>query len=63
MNKSRKIMLKMMNKSTKFIKKLNKTIKNKPTLKKCENFCKNDYMREINKVFKKSSDKFSLPYK
>jgi hypothetical protein len=55
----------MMNKSTKF-KKLNKTIKNKSTLKKCEKFCKNDYMLELNKSFKKSSDKFrnpNIPYK
>jgi hypothetical protein len=29
-----------MNKSKSFIKKLNKTIKNKPTLKKCEDFVK-----------------------
>lgn len=63
MNKSKKIIQKMMNKSRKFTKKLNKTIKNKSTLKKCETFCKNDYLREMKKVFKKSSEKFNIPYK
>ena len=49
MNKSKKILQKVMNKSKKFSKKLNKTIKNKPTLKKCEQFCKNDFMIEMKK--------------
>jgi hypothetical protein len=67
MNKSkkrnRKILQKIMNKSNSFSKKLNKTIKNKPTLKKCEDFCKNDYMVEMKKVFKKSFEKYNIPYK
>jgi hypothetical protein len=42
-----------MNKSKKINKKIKKTIKNKSTLKKCEHFCKNDYMVELKKVFKK----------
>ena len=41
---------------------MNKTIKNKSILKKCEAFCKNDYMVEMNKVFKKSSEKWRVPY-
>lgn len=53
--KNKKILRKIMNKSKSFSKKLNKTIKNKPTLKKCEDFCKNDYMVEMEKVFKKGS--------
>ena len=61
--KSRKILQKNMNKSKSFIKKLNKTIKNKSSLKKCEDFCKNDYMVEMNKVFKKSGEKWHVPYK
>jgi hypothetical protein len=67
MNKSKKknknILQKIMNKSKSFNKKLNKTIKNKTTLKKCEDFCKNDYMVEMKKVFKKSSKKYNIPYK
>ena len=65
MNKSkkrnRKILQKIMNKTKSFSKKLNKTIKNKSSLKKCENFCKNDYMVEMNKVFKKSGEKMNIP--
>jgi hypothetical protein len=63
MNKSKKILQKVMNKSKKFSKKLNKTIKNKPTLKKCEQFCKNDFMVEMKKVFKNSSKKYNNSYK
>lgn len=65
MNKSKKrnVLKKIMNKSKSFSKKLNKTIKNKPILKKCEDFCKNDYMVEMKKVFKKSSEKYNIPYK
>lgn len=66
MNKSkkrnRKILQKIMNKTKSFSKKLNKTIKNKSSLKKCENFCKNDYMVEMNKVFKKSGEKYNVPH-
>ena len=61
--KSRKILQKIMNKSKKFSKKLNKTIKNKSTLKKCQDFCKNDYMVEMSKVNKKVSKKYNVPYK
>ena len=64
MNKSkkRKILQKIMKKSNSFSKKINKTIKNKSSLKKCEDFCKNDYMVEMNKVFKKSGEKWNVPY-
>lgn len=62
MNKSKKVLQKIMNKSKKFSKRLNKTIKNKSTLKKCEQFCKKDYMVEMNKVFKKSGEKWNVPY-
>ena len=65
MNKSKKrnkILQKIMKKSNSFSKKLNKTIKNKSSLKKCEDFCKNDYMVEMKKVLKKSGEKWNLPY-
>jgi hypothetical protein len=53
MNKSNKLLQRTYNKLKKNIKKLNKTSKNKPSLKKCESFCKKDYMVEMNKLFKK----------
>lgn len=68
-NKSKKnknktnLLQRIMNKSKKNSKKLNKTIKDKPALRKCESFCKNDYMVELNKVFKKSSEKYNIPFK
>jgi hypothetical protein len=62
MNKSNKIFKKIINKSKKFSKKLNKTRKNKSTLQNCEKFCKNDYIVEMKKVFKKSSKKYNIPY-
>ena len=69
MNKSKKInkigkkiYQELMNKTKLFRKKLNKTV-NKPILKKCQDFCKIDYMVEMKKVFKKSSEKFNIPYK
>lgn len=39
-----------------------KTIKNKNKNKSCEDFCKNDYMVEMKKVMKKSSEKYNIPY-
>lgn len=63
MNKSKKsIMKKIMNKSNKFIKKLNKTVKNKSGLKKCDIFCKKDLMG-MNKKIKELSVKFKIPYR
>jgi len=66
MNKSKKnykkIFQKIINKSKKFSKKLNKTTKNKSSLKKCEKFCKDDYTVEMKKVFKKSAEKYNIPY-
>jgi hypothetical protein len=56
-----KMLQKLLNKSKKNNKKINKTM-NKSTLKKCEDFCKKDYMVEMNKVFKKSSKKYNVPY-
>jgi len=48
--------------NTKFISKLNKTIKNKPSIKKCEQFCKNDYQPETTKWLKNLSKKWKIPY-
>ena len=56
------ILQKIMDKSKSFSNKLNKTIKNKQILNKCEDFCKNDYMVEMKKVFKNSSKKNNIPY-
>ena len=52
---------KLVNKQRKFIKKLNKTV-NKKSLQKCENFCKKDYMVEMDKVFKTNSKKYNIVY-
>jgi hypothetical protein len=66
MNKSKKkykkLFQKIINKSKKFSKKINKTTKNKSSFKKCEKFCKDDYMVEMKKVFKKSAEKYNIPY-
>jgi len=40
--------------------KKNKTLKN--TNNNCDNFCKNDYLIQINNMIKKSSKKFNIPY-
>jgi len=53
---------KVVKRSKKFIKKLIRTVKNKPNLKKCEDFCKNDYMVEMKRVIKKTSEKYNVPY-
>lgn len=53
----------LMKKSKKYNERLNKTIKNKKTLKKCNNFCIKDYMVEMNKVYKNTSEKYNIPYK
>jgi hypothetical protein len=45
-----------------FIQKLNKSIKNKASLKTCEHFCRNDYLVEMDKANKKYSKKYRLPY-
>ena len=58
----KKIFKKIMNKSKKIGKKIKKTIKNKSGLKKCEKFCKDDYTVEMKKVFKKSAEKYNIPY-
>jgi len=63
MNKSKKILQKLLSESKKNNKRIKKTIKNKSSLKKCEIFCKKDYMVEMKKVFKKSSEKYNIPYK
>ena len=47
-----------LNKSNKSVKKRNQ--KNKSTLKKCEGFCKNDYVVEMAKEYKKFPDAAKL---
>jgi len=42
----------------------NTTIKNKSGLGKCDNFCKNDYITEMDKINKLNMNKyFKIPYK
>ena len=64
MNKSKskrnkKILHNIYNKSKSNIKKINKTMKNKETLNKCDNFCKKDYMVEMDKLFRKYNTNYS----
>lgn len=64
MNKSKskrnkKILQNIYNKSKSNIKKINKTMKNKETLNKCDNFCKKDYMVEMDKLFRKYNTNYS----
>ena len=54
---------KRIDKQKALVKKINKSIKNKSSLKNCENFCKKDYIVEINKQFKRSSKKYNILYK
>jgi hypothetical protein len=49
-------------KEEKFVQKLNKSIKNKASLKTCENFCRNDYLVAMDKANKKYSKKYRTPY-
>jgi hypothetical protein len=60
--KIKNVLKKIFNKSKKLSKKLSKKTKNKSGFKKCEFFCKNDYLVEMNKVFKKSGEKWNVPY-
>ena len=59
----KKIMNELLNKEKKIISKINKTIKNKESLHNCDNFCKNDYAVEMNKVYKSFNKKYNIPYK
>ena len=62
--KQKNLLDKLMKKSSKLSKKLNNTFEeNKLKLKKCENFCKNYYMIEMDKVFKKIYKKYHVVYK
>jgi hypothetical protein len=61
--KNKRILKRILNKSKTNNKKINKTIKNKSSLAKCENFCKKDYMVKMKQLFKKSAEKFNIPYK
>lgn len=46
-----------MRKTKSLIKKINKTYKNKPALKKCNDFCENEYMDELTRIQKKVEKK------
>lgn len=47
----------------KIVNRINKTEKNKTSLKKCNRFCKKDYMVEMNKTRKKLAKQMNFPYK
>ena len=52
----------IMNKSRRFIQGLNKSVKNKSSLRKCERFCKKDYQVSMDNIFKASAKKYNVPY-
>jgi hypothetical protein len=54
---------KMYMESDKLTKKLKSTHKRNPNYSKCERFCEGDYRIETDKLFKKTSKKFNVPYK
>ena len=58
MNQSKRKLKPIQNKS-----KISNKTKNRPTSRSCEDFCKNDYMVEMKKVFKQVSEKYKIPYK
>ena len=41
---------------------LNKTYKNKSGFKKCDTFCKKNYIKNSYRVLKKSAKRFNIPY-
>jgi hypothetical protein len=57
-----KKVFKTIEKSRKCMKKLNKSVKNKTGFKKCEQFCKNDYVVEMKRIEKKIAKQYDLPY-
>jgi hypothetical protein len=52
--------LKQLKKTKKCMKDLNKTIKNTAAVKRCSNFCKNDYVAELNRMEKESLKKYNI---
>ena len=61
--KFKKIIRQEINNGKKLVSKLNKTIKNKDSLQKCEQFCKKDYIVEMDKVYRSFNKKYNIPYK
>lgn len=57
----KKIYKQILNKDRQFVSNLNKTIKNKESLHKCERFCKKDYIVEMNKVENKYNKQYNMP--
>jgi hypothetical protein len=49
--------------SKQFDKRLNKTYKNKHEFKKCDLFCRKNYVKNINQVVKKNALRLNVPYK
>jgi hypothetical protein len=56
-------MIKLLHQHTKKITKQIKNKTSKSNYKPCEQFCKKDYMVEIDKVYRKSAKKWKQPYK
>jgi hypothetical protein len=52
----------MFAKTKKIHKRLKRTSKNKKAFKQCEQFCKNEYITKLDKVYKRSSKKYNIPY-
>lgn len=46
-----------------FDRRLNKTYKNKHEFKKCDLFCRKNYVKNINQVVKKNALRLDVPYK
>ncbi len=51
------------NNTNKLMKLINNKITNKSTIKKCESFCENDYIKETDRIYKNLVKKFNLPIK
>jgi hypothetical protein len=58
--KKLKKILKLIDKTKKCMKHLNKTIKKTSSLKRCKDFCKNDYVVELNRVEREDLKKYNF---
>lgn len=61
--KKLKKVLKQIDKTRKCIKEWNKSIKKTPSLKRCHDFCKNDYVKELNRVEREELRNYNPSYK
>jgi hypothetical protein len=61
-SKLNKMIKKQVNESRKVNRKNDKTFKNKSALKKCNRFCRKDYVPETNRAFKRFAKEYGEPY-